>query len=214
MNLIGYGARGGLFPGLACELPLWNAKNINTKRSHRRTWKMKKLSILLAMVVLLGATTLALAGPKGTGGGMRAGMDCGLGPGMGAGMGPGMGAGMGPGMGGYCRLDQLNLTAEQKTKVQALRDAHWNEVNPIRTELFQKHDELRQLWSKTSPDADAITAKQQEISELQNQLRSKVTQFQLELRKLLTPEQQEKLISSAPGMGRGPHGRGRGMGNW
>ena len=176
---------------------------------------MKKMIVLLAFAMLLGSTSLVMAR-----GGMGCGMGPGMGGGMGGGMGEGMGCGMGPGMGGMIlhALNDLNLTPEQWTKVQTLREAHLKDSVPIQNQLFAKKNELRLLWTQTNPDAAQIQAKQKELGELQIQMRNKGTQFALDVRKVLTPEQQAKLSTMGPGMGpgmgrhHGPgHGHGRGM---
>jgi Spy/CpxP family protein refolding chaperone len=164
---------------------------------------MKKTAVLLAIMLLFGFTSLAVA---------KGGMGCGMGPGMGAGgggMGPGMGCGMGPGMGGmmFHSLDQLNLSSEQWSKVASLRDAHMKAVMPIQNQLFAKNNELRLLWNQVNPDEAQIKAKGKELGELQMQMREKATQFMLDVRKVLTPEQQTKLSAMGPGMGR-HHGGG------
>ena len=106
---------------------------------------------------------------------------------MGAGGGGmGMGCGMGPGMGGmmFHSLDQLNLSTEQWSKVQSLRDAHMKEVMPIQNQLFAKNNELRLLWNQTNPDGAQVKAKEKELGELQMQMREKATQFMLDVRKV------------------------------
>jgi Spy/CpxP family protein refolding chaperone len=155
---------------------------------------MKKTVALLAILVLLGSASLAVA---------KGGMGCGMGPGMGAG-GGGMGCGMGPGMGGmmFHSLDRLNLSTEQWSKVASLRDAHMKEVMPIQNQLFAKNNELRLLWNQVNPDGAQVKAKEKELGELQMQMREKGTQFMLDVRKVLTPEQQTKLSAMGPGMGR------------
>ncbi len=167
---------------------------------------MKKTVALLALVVLLGSASLAMA---------RGGMGCGMGPGMGHGIGSGMGCGMGPMM--LRGLDQLNLSAEQWSKVQALKSAHMKAVTPIQNQLFAKRNEIRLLWAELNPDGAQIIAKQKELGELQIQKREKATQFMLDVRKVLTPEQLTKLSVLGSDMGArhgfGPqHGPGPGPG--
>jgi Spy/CpxP family protein refolding chaperone len=71
--------------------------------------------------------------------------------------------------------------------------------------------ELRELWSQPSPDQARIAAKQQEIRALQSEIQERATQYQLDCRQLLTPEQKEKLGTSVAYQGgvRGGHGWGR-----
>jgi Spy/CpxP family protein refolding chaperone len=151
---------------------------------------MKKTVVLLALVALLGSASLAIA---------RGGMGCGMGPGMGPGMGGDMGCGMGPMV--LRGLDQLNLSAEQWGKVQALKGAHMKAVTPIQNQLFAKRNEIRLLWAEPNPDGAQILAKQKELGGLQGQMREKATQFALDVRKVLTPEQLAKFSVLGPGMG-------------
>lgn len=122
------------------------------------------------------------------------------------------GYGMGP---GYGTPAIPNLTAEQSSKIQALQKAHLDEIAPLREERFKKSTELRSLWLSQNPDQAAITAKQKEILNLQTQLQEKGTNFRLETRKLLTPEQQAQLGTFGYGMGFGPGmGKMGRMGRW
>ncbi len=89
----------------------------------------------------------------------------------------------------------LNLTSEQMQKLQALGESFLKEKIPLRNELMLKRVELRGLWMQTNPDEGKILAKQKEMNSLRAQLGEKVTKFRLEMRKILTPEQQAKLIN-------------------
>jgi Spy/CpxP family protein refolding chaperone len=197
-------------------LPFKTVESTTHFTNLREDRQMKKMIVLLAMAMLVGSTSLVMA-RGGMGGGMGCGMGPGMGGGMGGGMGDGMGCGMGPGMGGGMlhALNDLNLTPEQTTKVQALREAHLKDITPIQNQLFAKKNELRLLWTQANPDAAQIQAKQKELGELQIQMRANATSFMLDVRKVLTPEQQAKLSTMGPGMGPGMgrhHGRGHGRG--
>jgi periplasmic protein CpxP/Spy len=183
-----------------------------TEQRNRRSTDMKILSIVFAVILLIGSAGTVMAGPKGPP------SDAAGAPGIGRGMGQGSGCGMGPCGAGGAALANLNLSDEQAVKIQALREAHLKDIVPIQNQLFSARNELRLLWNQTDPDIGQITAKQQEMDALRSQLREKVTQHLLEVRKLLTPEQQAKLAVTGPGMGRGMgggHGRGgAGMCAW
>ena len=130
--------------------------------------------------------------------------------------GPGSGTGEGRGF-GYHReagLSRLNLTDEQKTKIEDMRIAHQKEIRPIREKMFDKAVELRRVWLQPNPDKDKIVALQKEVRVLRNQMEDKATAQKLEIRKVLTPEQQDKLINSGWGRGAGfgPRGGMRGHG--
>ena len=126
--------------------------------------------------------------------------------------GPGFGRGFGAGL-GYGTPPIPNLTAEQSSQIQALQKAHLDEIAPLQEELYKKRTELRSLWLTPNPDQAAITAKQKEILNLQTNLQEKGTNFRLEIRKLLTPEQQAQLATFGPGFGPRMGKMGRG-GRW
>jgi Spy/CpxP family protein refolding chaperone len=130
--------------------------------------------------------------------------------------GPGSGPGRG---GGYCHdagFEKLNLTAEQKTRIEALQDANYKETKSVREKMFDKSVELRRLWLTANPDKEKITAAQKEIRVLRNDMQDKLTAMRLEIRKILTPEQNEKLANSrwGRGPGFGPRGGMRGQGEF
>jgi len=167
---------------------------------------MKKLTtILVTLIAVTALTASAFA----------------FGPGW------GRGYGSGPYYGPDERaFSQLNLTAEQTAKINALRDAYLKDTKPVQDKLFSKRGDLRLLWLQTNPDQDKILAVQKEIRGLRDQLQDKMTNQRLEVLKVLTPEQQEKVKSFrmgrsfGPGMrgGAGMNGGGPGMGmmrgNW
>jgi Spy/CpxP family protein refolding chaperone len=130
------------------------------------------------------------------------------------------GPGQGMGQGGGCGYHQdavwskLNLSADQKTKIEALQLAHRKEIRPVREKMFDKSVQLRRMWLQANPDKDKILALQKEVRALRDQLEDKATANNLEIRKVLTPEQKDKLVNSGwgRGMGFGPRGGMRGHG--
>lgn len=151
---------------------------------------MKKLVLVIACVMLAASNAWAFGG-----GG------CG-------------GCGMGPGFGMNSKFaSALNLTADQKAQIQAKQEAFQEKINPLRDELFSKRMELRELWAKAAPDQAQIIAKQKEIQGIQSQIQEKTTEFRLECRQLLTPEQQEKFGATMAQCG-GFGGKGRMMRGW
>ena len=163
---------------------------------------MKKLTLVLTVVglgLLLSTSAFAFGGPRGDGG-----------PGYGP------GGGMGSGYYGKAGFDRLNLSDEQKTKIETLITASVKENRPIREKMFDKSVELRRLWLTENPDKDKIIAVQKEVRTLRDKLEDKSTALRFEIRKVLTPEQQEKLASFGwgRGMGFGPRGGMRGQGGY
>jgi Spy/CpxP family protein refolding chaperone len=133
--------------------------------------------------------------------------------------GPGFGRGYGPGMGYGGRYNSPaipNLTAEQSSKMQALQQAHLTKIGPLQQALLNKRLELRSLYLAPNPDQAALSAKQKEILNLQAQMQEEATNYRLEVRQVLTPEQQAQFGAfSGPGMGMGPGmGKMGRMGRW
>ena len=120
----------------------------------------------------------------------------------GPGFGPGRGPGNCPGFWGVS-----NLTSEQQTKLQDLRQNHYNEVAPLREKMFNLRQELQALWADPKVDPQVIQDKENELNDLRTQMRDKAVQFKIEVRSYLTPEQ---IASFGSGCGQGKRGCGRG----
>jgi Spy/CpxP family protein refolding chaperone len=138
---------------------------------------MKKILVSLVMVLVLPSVGLALS--------------------EGWERGPGMGMHYGPYPGGAHSAGQrlmqaLNLTPEQSQKMKDLRESFSNVSIPLRNEIRGKRFELQAFWMQANPDQDKILAKQKEIIALRSDLLEKATKNRLEMRKILTPEQQAK----------------------
>jgi len=105
----------------------------------------------------------------------------------------------------------LNLSEDQKAQIETRQQVFAEEMSPLRDKLFSRRMELQELWSQPSPDQARISSKQQEIRDLQSEIQERATQYQLDCRELLTPEQKEKLGTSVAYQGgmRGGHGWGR-----
>ena len=155
---------------------------------------MKKIIFAVMMAAILATAGLATA------------QDWGKGHGMGMGYGPHSGGGRSAGSGLW---GALNLTPEQIEKMKALRKSFFEQALPLRSGLMSKKLELKALWVQTNPDEEKLLAKQKEINALRAQLGEKVTKNRLEMRKILTPEQQARLVNLL-NRHRGWHGSGRG----
>ena len=129
--------------------------------------------------------------------------------------GPGC-AGCGRGM-RYALLSNVptipNLTPEQASKIQTIREAYLKEITPLQQQLLAKRLELHSLWLSPNPDQAKINALQKDILNLTAKLQEKSTNARLEVIKVLTPEQQAQLTMYGPfiGYGRGKMAR---MGCW
>ena len=126
----------------------------------------------------------------------------------------------GPGFGPFGKancpngFNRLNLTPEQKTKMNELQEKHWKETISLRNEMQTRRLELKTLWSIPNPDKDKILSKQKELNDLRDKMQAKATDFRIESRKILTPEQAAQIgaFGSAMGFGSGCGNRGGGYG--
>jgi len=156
---------------------------------------MKKLSVTVLMSLLIvGLATAAFSWGGGHGG-------CGRGPGYGP-----------CADGSQAALAGLNLTAEQKEKLNAMKEERFKQTKPLMDKMFAKRGDLKLLWLDKNPDQEKIMAAQKELRKLRDEMQDKMTAYRLEVLKVLTPEQQSKMRSSmVGGLGRG-HGMGFGPG--
>ncbi len=87
----------------------------------------------------------------------------------------------------------LNLTPEQKDKIQILREERWNELKPLRNLLFRKFKELKTVLNRSNTDESRIEAMKSEILVLQGKIHEKLAEYRMQLRRILTKEQQNHL---------------------
>jgi Spy/CpxP family protein refolding chaperone len=154
---------------------------------------------------------------------MRGGMMWG-GPGMGMGPGMMMGGGSMMGMGGMGMMGlhgiyMLDLTDEQRGKINAVQDAlrkqHWE----IMGKMMDQHNALRDLYDADTLDAKAIGAAYDKIFDLKRQLITAGIEAHNKARAALTKEQLAQLKTwrrggpMGPGAGYGPGNMPRGMGS-
>lgn len=108
----------------------------------------------------------------------------------------------------------LNLTAEQKTKIDDLRTAYLKDVKPLKDKMHSKAGDLKLLWLEKTPDETKIRATEKEIRALRDQMQDKSTDYRWATYKILTPEQQALLKENKTAgrcFGPGP-GAGKSMG--
>jgi len=155
---------------------------------------MKKTLTLLGVLIGAGAVAMAAGqGPQGPP------------PGRGQGMGPGQGMRMG----GPARIKaELGLTDEQEAQLRQLHLDQRKAQIRRRADLQVARMDLQQLLSAKTVDDKAMAAKMKEINDLTAAGLKAHVDNQLALRKVLTPEQLEKMkqLHHRPGA---PQMRGR-----
>jgi len=136
-------------------------------------------------------------------------------------MGPGQGRrgaghhGGGKGMG----MEELNLTAEQKTKIQGILDEERKKTEPLRKEVWETRGQLWETAHKTPYDEAAVRKLAADQEKKRTELIVSRANAMNRVTAVLTPEQREMAEKKGycgkghgPGKGRGP-GRGFGPGD-
>jgi Spy/CpxP family protein refolding chaperone len=185
---------------------------------------MRKWHVVIMVTLFLALTTTVFGQGSGFGGGSPPSMGPGFagppGPGF---RGPGGFGGSGvpgdmPGSfgsgfrGGSGPGQRLGLSEEQLNKMREMRDRYYQETRDLRYEISQKQLEMRKLFTDPKVDDVTLVAKQKELSSLRQKLMDKRAQMMIEGRRILTPEQMQKLDQMPSGsFGMGRSGIGSGM---
>lgn len=135
-----------------------------------------------------------MMGGYGMGPGMMGGQGSGYGMGSGTMSGQGSGYGMGPGMmDGYASRADLNLTAEQRSKIANIRNdvrrKHWDLMGKMQDEQAQMNE---QYHSDQRDDA-TLSKSHHDMSELRQQMFDLSLSARRQTDAVLTQEQRDKL---------------------
>ncbi|MEX2162989.1 MAG: Spy/CpxP family protein refolding chaperone [Sulfuricaulis sp.] len=183
-------------------------------------------SLVFAAALTASAATIWAAGTDnvtcgyGPGPGMMGGGHGGMGPGMGMmggmmGMGQGMMGGhggmgmMGPGMMGLGPLGSLDLSDEQRTKINKISDTQQQQHWAIMGKMMEGQNKLRDLYAADKPDPKKVGAVYGEIGKLQQQMIESHVQATNQMQDILTKEQRDQLRQwhrGGRGTGEGPRG--------
>ncbi|HVN97331.1 MAG TPA: Spy/CpxP family protein refolding chaperone [Syntrophorhabdaceae bacterium] len=90
---------------------------------------------------------------------------------------------------------RLNLTKDQMDKMRDIRTRYHKETRDMRYELAQKRLEMHKLFTDPKTDDATLLAKQKELSVLRARLSDKMAEMSIEMRRVFTPDQLEKLDS-------------------
>ena len=108
----------------------------------------------------------------------------------------------------------LNLTEDQIASLQNLRQGFLRDTLPWRDDLVIKRMDLQDLLRQPQTDSNRVLSKQREVSELESKIQERMVIYQLEVRKVFTPEQIRLLPPALDSPGPGRHrmrGPGPGM---
>lgn len=133
----------------------------------------------------------------------------GMGPGMMGGYGGGHGMMGGDGMGPYA---MLNLSDDQRSKINKIHDAERKQHWAIMGKMMDKQNAQRDLLAQSEPDPKKVGAVYAEIAKLRQQMLETHVQANNDMQKVLTKEQREQMQQWRRGMWGGQGGAGpRGM---
>jgi Spy/CpxP family protein refolding chaperone len=91
-------------------------------------------------------------------------------------------------------LEKLNLTAEQKEKIQQIQQKYQPELTQMRDNLRSERDELREMMS-SNESTNNLRSQHQKIVDLDQQLHNLNFESMLEMREVLTPEQRQEFVT-------------------
>lgn len=86
-------------------------------------------------------------------------------------------------------LQDLNLSEEQTASIRRIKNAYVNRMVQKKTELAGKQIEFKQLVSDPNSSEEAIRAKGREIEYINGQIIRDMISYEVEIRRILTPEQ-------------------------
>jgi Spy/CpxP family protein refolding chaperone len=112
------------------------------------------------------------------------------------------GRGMGPGLGNRSHAIE-DLTPEQLSRMEKVRQDYWRETIPLRQELGAKKAEIRLLDPNLKTEGDRINSLRKDIQNLQDKIREMNFNYRCQCQDLLPTEQRDPLSSFGPGRGCG-----------
>jgi Spy/CpxP family protein refolding chaperone len=101
-------------------------------------------------------------------------------------------------------IDQLNLTDEQKDKIETLRLQHKKEMVDLKAELEKREIELAEARNKDNISRNEVIPSVENINKIKNEIALKVANHRMDIYELLTDEQKEIWKDKKHGFGMGP----------
>ncbi len=101
--------------------------------------------------------------------------------------------GFGPRFGGVNFPQHLDLSKEQRDRLQESRDRFFRETRDLRYDMAMRELEMRKLFADPGTTEAALLAKQKELSALHQKLADRMAKRMIKDRSILTPEQIAKL---------------------
>jgi Spy/CpxP family protein refolding chaperone len=170
-------------------------------KNHLRIFCIVLAASLFGAIANLSAAEPPSDWQNGMGPGMMGGYGpgYGMGPGMMGGYGPGYG--MGPGMMGWGNYRDLNLSADQKSKITQIRQEMRTKQWALMAEMMDAQDNLQDMYDVEKQDEAAINKQYKEIEDLRRKMVDNSVDAHNRINSILTKEQREKSRESGRGYG-------------
>lgn len=168
--------------------------------STRKTDRIKPgLFLAIAALILIFAAAALAQDPQGSQGRF--------------GKGKGQGRGFGPEERLEVLAEKLELTPDQVTAIEEIRDAGREKGLSLRTDMMRLRNELEGEMLKDTPSEKTVVDLVEKIGSVRTEMETNRVTGRLEMRQLLTPEQRDKMLVLREGWGnRRGRGEGRGPG--
>lgn len=108
-------------------------------------------------------------------------------------------------------VERLGLSPEQAESLNKLREEGEGERLVLRKEVIRLRHALQGEMLADQPDPGKVAKLSAEIGDAQAKLRTNRLRHQIELRKLLTPEQRDRMLTMRQGGGHRGRGHGHGI---
>jgi Spy/CpxP family protein refolding chaperone len=90
---------------------------------------------------------------------------------------------------GGASLERLDLTEEQRIAIQKIDNVYDDQIRSLQERLMSRKLELQSVFRDPQADEETLRAKAREVFDLQNECRNVAMDYQIEIRRTLTPEQ-------------------------
>jgi Spy/CpxP family protein refolding chaperone len=89
-------------------------------------------------------------------------------------------------------FNHLDLTSEQKAKIEALRLSFIKDIKPLQDQMFSERGDIRLLWMQPTPDKAKISSLRKDMRNINDQIEDRATGLRVDVFNTLTPEQKSK----------------------
>lgn len=91
--------------------------------------------------------------------------------------------------------ERLQLKSEQREQLRALAERSAQTMKPLYEEMRRLHEERRKLWQAPQLDEAALTALRERWLRLHERMVTEREQAMIEMARILTPEQRQRMMN-------------------